>query len=466
MIASDILEALWKQKRIIALFVAIAVLACYFCLFMGQSHTAAVYIKYLEEKAVDGVATNGTDLDPYEIAEPYIVGKALAQLGMSHLNANAVAQRIKVVPVISAAEQEKYASWIDQFSNYDNTEEKKPTPVYYRIEFHSKEGVAFAQSFLSALLHQYRGYYTQQYAGLSEVAQVSEVLVLNADYFYATKMLHEQIENTMSYLSNIASGDVDYRSPQTGYSLNDLMDAYGFLVETKVAPTMQYIFDTGVSKDVSTLVAGLRQSSNAAQQGSDENADKADTQKQMMQLYAEKNKEYVSTVISPEDYDEQIFGNVERDKAYIRNLTTYDKMMFAYVEYTTKSGDLLIDKAYINESLSKFGATSTADAPVEAISNLYAQYVSLMEITEQTLEGYNAFKSGRVLLQASGIQVTETLPELLYYVVSMILALCLGCGLIVVQELKKVRMENEGKQENRYNKIHPFSRVLRFKFRR
>ena len=318
MIATDILEALWKQKKLIALFVAIAVLACYFCLFAGQNHTATVYIKYLEERAVEGIAADGTNLNPYEIAEPFIVEKTLAQLGKSNLNANAVAQRIKVTPVISSAEQEKYASWIDQFSNYDNTEDKKPTPVYYRIEFHSKEGVVFAQKFLNTLLQQYRAHYTQQYAGISEIAQISEVVVLNADYFYATEMLQEQIENTVSYLGSIASGDVDYRSPQTGYSLNDLIDAYNLLIETKVAPTMQYILDTGVSKQVSTLVAGLRQSSNAAQRDSDENADKADTQKQMMQLYAEKNKEYVSTVISPEDYDEQIFGNVERDKAYIR----------------------------------------------------------------------------------------------------------------------------------------------------
>lgn len=465
MIATDILEALWKQKKLIALFVAIAVLACYFCLFAGQNHTATVYIKYLEERAVEGIAADGTNLNPYEIAEPFIVEKTLAQLGKSNLNANAVAQRIKVTPVISSAEQEKYASWIDQFSNYDNTEDKKPTPVYYRIEFHSKEGVVFAQKFLNILLQQYRAHYTQQYAGISEIAQISEVVVLNADYFYATEMLQEQIENTVSYLGSIASGDVDYRSPQTGYSLNDLIDAYNLLIETKVAPTMQYILDTGVSKEVSTLVAGLRQSSNAAQRDSDENADKADTQKQMMQLYAEKNKEYVSTVISPEDYDEQIFGNVERDKAYIRNLTTYDQLMFDYVDYMVKSGDLLIDKAYINESLSKFGATSTADAPDEEIRDIYAQYASLMEITEQTLEGYNAFKSGRVLLQASGIQVTETLPELLYYVVSMILALCLGCGLVVMFALKKVRVDDDGEQENTYHKIYPFSRVLRFKFR-
>ncbi len=443
MIAADILKALWKQKKIIALFLAVAVLACYLCLFVGQTHTAAVYIKYLEEKAADGVATNGKELNPYEIADTYIVGMALAQMGMSDMNVNSVAQRIKVKPVFSSAEQEKYASWIDQFSDYEKNEDKRATPVYYKIEFVSKEGVAFARDFLSALIHQYRNYYTGRYSGFSEVAVVSEELVLNSDYFYAVEMLHEQIEDTMSYLSNIVSEDVDYRSPKTGYALSDLLDAYHLLIQTKVAPTMQYILDTGVSKNISTLVAGLRQSSNAAQRESDKNADLSDTQKQMMALYAEKNKEYVSTVISPEDYDEQIFGDVERDKAYIRNLTTYDQMMFDYVEYAVKSGDLLIDKAYINKSLSKFGSTSSAATPETDIIDLYVSYSRLTETTKQTLEGYNALKSGRALLQVSGIQVSETLPELLCYAVCVILAMCAGGGFAVISALKNYRGKNE-----------------------
>ena len=454
MIATDIFAALWKQKHIIALFVAVALLICHGFLFVRQTHTATVYIKFLEDSAVDGVATNGTKLDPYEIAEPYIVSKALEQMGLGNRNANSIAQRIKVTPVVSSAEQEKYASWIDQFSSYENTEEGKSTPIYYRIDFKSNEGVAFAQPFISALIQQYRAYYTERYSGFSEVALVPESVVLNSDYLYSVELLHTQIEENISYLSNIASTDIDYRSPKTGYSLTDLVDAYDLLIETGIAPVMQYILDTGVSKDVSTLMATLQQSSDMAQKESDENAEKANTQKEMMLLYAEKNKEYVSTVISPEDYDTQIYGDVERDKAYIRSFTTYDQLMLDYVDYAVKSNDLLVDKANINEKLQKFGyAASTGSAPIDEISNIYEQYVLLTNITEQTLEGYNAFKSGRVILQVCGIRTTETMPELLYYAISGILALCVGCGLIVIYEIKKSRESNETTQETSFDRV-------------
>lgn len=448
MIATDIFEALWKRKNIIALFVAVALLFCHTYLFVGQTYTATVYIKFLEESAVDGVATNGTKLDPYEIADPYIVGKVLSQLGMEDKSANSIAQRIKVTPVISSAEQEKYASWIDQFSDYENTEEGKSTPIYYRIDFTSKEGIEFAQSFLSGLIQQYRSYYTERYSGFSEVALVPESVVMNSDYLYSVDLLHTQIEDNISYLNNIANADIDYRSPKTGYSLTDLVNAYESLIETGIAPVMQYILDTGVSKDFPTLLARLQQSADTAQRESDEHTEKADTQKQMMSLYADKNKEYVSTVIGPDDYDTQVRGDVERDKAYIRNFTTYDQMMLDYVDYSVKSGNFLIDKEYINKNLKKFGnALSTDNAPIEDISDIYEQYVWLTNITAQTLEGYNAFKSGRVILQVCGIRTTEKMPELLYYAVSGLLALCVGCGLIVIYEIKKSRESYETKQE-------------------
>ena len=438
MIAADIFAALWKRKSMIALFVAIALLACHAYLLVGQSYTAAVYIKYLEEGATDGLTTNGSVLDPYEISEPFIVGKALTQMGVTNKNVNAVAQRIRVIPVNSNAEQLKYASWLDQFSNYEKTEEEKATPVYYRIEFKSAEGIQFSRAFLTALIQQYRSFYTERYAGYCEVAVIPESTVSNADYFYAVDLLQTQIENTRAYLSGIVESDFDYRSAVTGYSLQDLIDAYDLLIETDIAPVTQYILDNGISKDVLTLAAELQQSADTAQRSSDENATKAATQVEMMLLYAQKNHEYVSTVITPDDYDNQVYGDVERDKSYVRIFSTYDQMMLDYVDYAAKSEDLLIDKSYINANLEKFSAGSSSDsAPTNEIADIYDQYAYLMDMTAKTLDGYNTYKAGRVVMQVSGIRITEALPDMLYYMMSGILAVCLSCGLIVVDEVKK-----------------------------
>ncbi|MBE6607640.1 MAG: hypothetical protein E7633_03690 [Ruminococcaceae bacterium] len=447
MIASEIIKKLWTRKSLIALFMSVALLLCYFGLFMCQSYTATVYVKYTENNVVNGKASNGEKIDPYEIAQPYVVIKALEQMGVETNNVTDISQRITITPIVSKAEQDKYASWIDEFSDYKNTEENKPTPIYYRVEFSTNEGTQFAKNFLSALVHQYRSYYTEKYDGFYDVSAIPESVILDSDYYQAVNKLQINVKETVRYLNNIATSDVDFRSSTTGYSINDLIDLFRQLIETEIAPTTQYILDTGVSKDAATLIASLRQSSDTAQRESDENLLKASTQKQLMELYAEKNKEYVSTIIDPDNYDNQVRVDVERDNAYVQNMTTYDQLMLDYVDYAVNSENLLIDKSYINESLSKFGnITSGAEAPIEKIANIYDQYAFLMDITEHTLDGYNEFRCSRVLLQASGVQISENLPELIYYTISLILAFCLGCGYIITQEFMKRRESNANEE--------------------
>ena len=112
MTVTDIQNCLLKYKRPLAVFIAIAVLLCHGYLMFAQSHVATVYIKYLGDNAQNGQAANGSVLKPYEITDSYVVGEALKQLGINDVKASAISQKITVTPMVSKAEEEKYASWI------------------------------------------------------------------------------------------------------------------------------------------------------------------------------------------------------------------------------------------------------------------------------------------------------------------------------------------------------------------
>ena len=297
MTVTDIQNILWKHKRPLALFVAVVVLLCHFYLGYAQTHTATVYIKYVAENAENGRAANGSVLKPYEITDTYVVGEALKQLGINDIKAASLAQKITVTPVLSMAEQEKYASWIDQFSSYEETEDNKLNPVYYCIQFETDESAQFARDFLGALVQQYSIHYAQKYVGQRMVVAETEAAILNADYFIAAQRLQNRLEANMEYLNTIVDGDKNYRSPSTGYSISDLVDNHAFLLETRLAPVNRYILDLGISKDADTLIAALRHSIDNAQLNSEKNAQKAKTQEDLMELYAEKNYEYMWEVI-------------------------------------------------------------------------------------------------------------------------------------------------------------------------
>lgn len=440
MTVTDIQNILLKYKRPLALFVSIVMLLCHFYLGISQNYTATVYIKYVGDYAESGEAANGSTLKPYEITDSYVVGEALKQLGINDTKASSYAQKITVNPVISIAEEEKYASWIDQFSNYEKTEEDKLNPVYYCIQFETADGVQFARDFLGALIQQYRIYYAQKYVGQYMVIAETESAILNADYFLAAQRLQERLESNMDYLSSIVVYDTNYRSPRTGYSISDLINAHDFLLETRLAPVNRYILDLGISKDVDTLIASLRHSIDNAQLDSDKNAQKADTQEELMALYAEKNYEYLWEVLDGDEDSSQVRHDAERNNRYSTLKTTYDQMMLDYVSYATMGRDRLIDKTYNESYLSQFTTVSATNEALDAeMTSIYWEYQQIHDLTSRTLEDYNAYLTGQHLMQVSGIQVVETLPDLFYYAVSGILSVGLGVVAVLFLELKRAR---------------------------
>lgn len=438
MTVTDIQNALLKYKKPLALFVAAVILLCHFYLMVEQTHTATVYIKYLGEKAENGQAADGSALKPYEITDSYVVGEALKQLGINDIKASSLAQKITVTPVMSTAEEEKYASWIDQFSSYDETEDNKLNPVYYCIQFESEDGIQFARDFLGALIQQYRIHYSQKYIGQRMVVMETESAIQKMDYFLAAQRLQSRLETNMDYLKTIVSGDKNYRSPNTGHSISDLIDAHDFLLETRLAPVNRCILDLGISKDADTLIASLRHSIDNDQLDSEKNAQKAETQEQLMALYAEKNYDYMWEVLDGEEDNSQVRHDAERDKRYTTVKTTYDQMMLDYVSYATTSRNKMIDKAYHESYLSQFTSVSSSNKDLdENLADIYREYLQLHDLTVRTLEDYNAFQAGRYLMQVSGVQVEETLPDLLFYAVSGILSMGLGVVCVLFLELKR-----------------------------
>ena len=438
MTVTDIQNILLKYKRPLALFVAAVVLLCHCYLGIVQTHTATVYIKYLGENPENGQAANGSVLKPYEITDSYVVGEALKQLGINDVKASSLAQKITVTPLLSTAEEEKYASWIDQFSSYEDTEDDKLNPVYYCIQFETGDGTQFARDFLGALVQQYRTHYTQKYVGQRTVVAETASAILNADYFITAQRLQDRLERNIEYLRTIVNGDKNYRSPMTGYSVSDLIDAHNFLLETRLAPVNRYILDLGISKDADTLIASLRHNIDNAELDSKKNAQKAETQEQLMAVYAEKNYDYMWEVVDGDEDNSQVRHDTERDKHYNTVKTTYDQMVLDYVGFATTSRSRLIDKAYNEIYLSQFTSVSKTNQALDAeLAEIYTEYQQLHDLTIRTLEGYNSYLAAQNLMQVSGIQVEETLPDLLFYAVSGILSVGLGVVFVLFLELKR-----------------------------
>ena len=157
-----------------------------------------------------------------------------------------------------------------------------------------------------------------------------------------------------------------------------------------------------------------------------------------MTLYAEKNYEYMWEVAEGDEDNSQVRHDTERDKRYNTVKTTYDQMTLDYVSYATMGRDRLIDKAYNESYLSQFTTVSATNEALDAeMTSIYWEYQQLHDLTSRTLEDYNAYLAGQHLMQVSGVQVEETLPDLFYYAVSGILSVGIGVVAVLFLELKR-----------------------------
>ena len=437
MTVSDFQSYLIKYKKHLAVFVALSILACYFYINMKQSYTAEIYIHYLGDKAALGLAPDGTEINPYEINNSLIVKKALQQLGIDVHNHEEIRKSVKITPIVPTEEDEKHASYIENFTDYENDEDGRFIPVHYSVKFTTDKGRDFAIDFLGALISQYRIYYVENHAYESDVALISDKAVLEYDYFVTADTLSDRISSNIKYIENIVAGDIDYRSPSTGYSMNDLIDEYKFILENDLAPVKQEIFDEGITKNSSVLKMNLQSKADNAQLNSDANMESSKSEKDLMLIYSDKNNEYTWDYNNSYNEGNQVREETERDRKYNREEMTYDNLMLSYIDYTTSGQDLLIDKEYYLRNMNYFSDEDIVSPEIdEKLSVICSKYNTLHEITERTLDDYNNYKSGHYIAQISGVSVVETVNSIFYYTVAIVLSFTLGVFIVVFIELK------------------------------
>lgn len=459
MTVRDFFESVLKHVRLIAFLTALAIIACSAALYMTQKSTARVIIKYIGADAKDGYAENGEEIRPYEINSSAVIQKAVQQLGYDGVDTERLRRNITVSPLIPTSEEEKYDSWIENFADYENTEENMESPVYYEVTYTSAYGRDFAKNILNAVIKQYRIFYAENYTYISDITDLGGEIVQQYDYYETIELLNDKIESNITYLDNISSGDLNYRSIETGYSIDDLKDGYNNIKNHELAVAERSVLDSGASKNSSLLIDSLRNKISGAEQDSSLASQKAETNKGLMEVYSVKNEEYIWDDQNDSDrdqddsvdYDGQVRGDVERDHVYEQNKSTYDQLMLDYVEFRTESENLLIDKTVYESAVKSFSsptANSETNAEIEStLTTACDKYNELYALTETVIDDYNAFKSSRSIETESDVTVEDTQNDVFYYGVSVIVAIGLGIVLSIAIELILFRKKAEAKDE-------------------
>ena len=412
MLLRDFLNGLYEHKKVFIILLAVSMVLCSLKLKLDENYTSEILIKYIGAKAEDGLAENGEKINPYEIKSSIVIKNALTELGFKTTNIDEISRNITVTPIIPTAEQEKYASWIDKFSDYEKNEDEKKNTVYYSVKYTTSKGNDYAKRMLSAVFSQYRLYYVENYTYSYDITNLSGDVAMQYDYYDTVDILRKKINSNIEYLARVYEAEKNYRSPQTGYSLLDLIAEYKSLTE----------------RDLSVA--------------------------ERMTIYSDKNKQYLwdrdgRNKDDDDSESSQVRENTERDENYVQNKSVYDQLVLDYVKYRTSALNTEIDRQRYESDANSFpdgfSNKELQNALETSLENTCEKFNKLYSLTKDTIDDYNSYKSAQSIACISGVVAHKTASTVFYYAVGLVLALMFGfliCGVLVY--IKKNETETVG----------------------
>lgn len=446
----ELIKSILNCKRIFLFLISVSIVLCTLGLQVTKSNTAEIVIKYICDSAEDGLTENGQEINPYEINSALVVKNAVSQLGLKTANVENICRNITVAPIIPTHEQEKYASWIEHFSDYEENEDEKKSTVYYSVKFTTPEGSDYAKRMLSAIINQYRLYYVQKYTYSSDITSLPGEVAMQYDYYETVDMLREKINSNVEYLYSISSADNNYRSPKTGFSLLDLAAEYKSLSEQELSVAERMIVENGITKNAWYLRNLLQKKSTDAQYEIDLYNKKAETQKDLMTVYSEKNKQYLwdnNKDNNDDNESSQVLESVEHNNYYSQDKSVYDNLVLDYVKFRTGALDTDINKQRyqndINSFPDGFSNTDLQNELEKLLENTCDSYNELYTLTKSTINDYNMCKSAKSIKSISGVVALRPTSTVFYYTISLILAVMVG----MVISILLVYMEKEKEDE-------------------
>lgn len=435
----DFIRSILDHKRIIVFLIAFSIVLCSIGNELSESYTAEIIIKYICSSAEKGLTENGQKINPYEINSSLVVKNAVSALGLTNTNIESICRNITITPIVPTSEQEKHASWIESFSDYEKNDDLRKQTVCYSVKYTSSVGKDYAKRMLSAIISQYHLYYAEKYTYSSDITKLSGETAMQYDYFDTVDMLRKKIQSNMKYLTAISSADEDYRSPHTGYSLLDLTAEYKSLLEQELSVAEQIILENGITKDAWYLRNSLQNKVKNANTEIELNNTKAETQKGLMAIYSEKNQQYLLGPNNKNDNNSEnspVRDGITQDKNLTKTKSTYDDLVLDYVKFRTNSLNADVEKQrYENEIDSFTDGFSNEELKNELekrLSETCERYNDLYALTKSTIDDYNTYKSARSIKCISGVVAHKSTSTVFYYAVSVIIALMLGVLLSVL----------------------------------
>ena len=262
----NVFSYMGKKKRLIAYLLALAIVvgASFGALYSGFEHFTGkgsyvrAMITFQFEGIDKGLDPNGAAFDVNQIKSPYVIQKALSELGIDDSYIEKARENIVIQGVVPEDAVERITA-INNMASEDAKYCEKLLDVSYfpsqYLVFLYDDGT-FTQrelpQILNGIIQSYKQYFLDTYAN-TEVLTVTSNLLSGDDYDYgeSVDLVKTQIDIMMSYARERMNDAPDFRASSTGLSFQDIVTALEFVKTVDISRLSSYVESQSLTKDKS-----------------------------------------------------------------------------------------------------------------------------------------------------------------------------------------------------------------------
>ena len=346
-----ILEYIKKYQIPIVVLSLLAGLVFFLYMQSNQTYTASAVISYTNNRAAEGYAPDGSEIDVSEIYSSQAMTRVFEEMGLDYNEYNLDELRSRVTVTGIVTDEDKA---IQEAVNATG-EQSTSQPTRYYVSFTARQSdsdnpQAFARQILDNLLNIYIENYGEKHINnLMAANDISGLNERNYDYLEMAEILEKSLDGVMASTSEGFSENNTFRAAANGYSFMDLYREFSYLKDVELSNIYAYILSNRVTKNRDALIA--KYENRIEDYGLDNNASRTKIAaiERVIDSYVEMMRESGNTDITYEyildDVHDARDGEDQNQKR-IDQTVEYDVLMKDYIEDQEDYEWALIEVAY------------------------------------------------------------------------------------------------------------------------
>lgn len=443
-----LLELIEYIKKHIPMIVTVGVIAAvisFVYVWQNQSYTASTTIKYTEADTETGLDKTGTKIDPYEIMSPRVIEDAVKSLG-TNTSVEEIRSSITITPFIDETTRKTQEALIQQGETF----EYYPNEYQVALTHHTNDP-KYGIQIMNKLLESYDEYVRETHTNAKKVADIfTGIDYSKYDYMEICDLYSEQLTSIIDLMSSLNSQSPEYRSPKTGLTFGNLLYYFNSLQNMEYTKLYSYVREGRLSKNPEMIIKNYTYKIEELSLAKAKSQEEANVSFNLMNEFYKQYKEgKVSKETNTSDADSNsgyIFH--EEDKKKLE--TTYDNIITNYVNSGVSASNSdksiqhyqMLIESFTNDTVSPEIKAVYKEKADKIIVNLDEQMRSYIDMANETLNSYNAYKGTQYISYLSSVSSKPKLSPSIIIIFGIVAGLCAGMLIAVLAEiLKKLREE-------------------------